>query len=66
MISSGLVEKVKALQKEKENERRRIHELNEQYQEKSRQFQKLQVLYDKVKRNIPLSQKENISITQVF
>ncbi|KAI9006116.1 hypothetical protein BC832DRAFT_620961 [Gaertneriomyces semiglobifer] len=46
----GLRDKLIALQKEQELEQHRNHELGEQYAEKSRQFQKLQAMYDKLKR----------------
>ncbi|CAG8562877.1 11698_t:CDS:10, partial [Ambispora gerdemannii] len=48
--SSALREKVSALQKEIELEKRKSHDLSEQLQEKGRQFSKLQVMYDKLKR----------------
>jgi rubrerythrin len=54
----GLVEKLKQMRREQELEKRRIHELNEQLQDKSRQFQKLQNMYDRMKRKVPMSQKE--------
>jgi hypothetical protein len=52
------MDKLKQLRREQELEKRRIHELNEQLQEKSRQFQKLQNMYDRMKRKVPMSQKE--------
>ncbi|KAI8809238.1 hypothetical protein BJ742DRAFT_677056 [Cladochytrium replicatum] len=42
-----LREKMSSMQKEQELEKRRNHELGEQYAEKTRQFQKLQVLGEK-------------------
>ncbi|KAJ3276980.1 hypothetical protein HDV01_000032 [Terramyces sp. JEL0728] len=47
------------LLKEREMERRRHHELSEQFAEKSRQFQKLQSMYDKLKRKSPISLKDS-------
>ncbi|CAG8556318.1 13743_t:CDS:2 [Ambispora leptoticha] len=47
---NSLREKVSALQKEIELEKRKSHDLSEQLQEKGRQFSKLQVMYDKLKR----------------
>ncbi|KAJ3321771.1 hypothetical protein HDV06_003920 [Boothiomyces sp. JEL0866] len=47
------------LLKEREMERRRHHELTEQFAEKSRQFQKLQSMYDKLKRKIPLGKTDS-------
>ncbi|TPX72927.1 hypothetical protein SpCBS45565_g00024 [Spizellomyces sp. 'palustris'] len=46
----GLREKLIVLQKEQEVEKLRNHELAEQFAEKGRQFQKLQLMYDKLKR----------------
>ncbi|CAB5395765.1 unnamed protein product [Rhizophagus irregularis] len=42
--------KLLALQKDMELEKRKTHDLAEQLQEKSRQFSKLQIMYDKLKR----------------
>ncbi|KAI8899593.1 hypothetical protein BC833DRAFT_358800 [Globomyces pollinis-pini] len=55
----ALQEKYKVASHDRELEKRRIHELTEQMNEKSRQLQKLQVLYDKLKRKTPISQKES-------
>eukprot|EP00842_Homolaphlyctis_polyrhiza_P003520 jgi/Hompol1/4169/HPOL_006963-RA len=46
----GFQEKLNTTIKEQEMEKRRHHETAEQLAEKSRQFQKLQVMYDKLKR----------------
>ncbi|KAG9294629.1 hypothetical protein G9A89_008108 [Geosiphon pyriformis] len=45
-----LSDRVSALQKDIELEKRKSHDLSEQLQEKGRQFSKLQVMYDKLKR----------------
>ncbi|CAG8570549.1 4308_t:CDS:2 [Funneliformis caledonium] len=47
---TSLKVKLQALQKEKEQEKRKAHELAEQLQEKHRQFSKLQGMYDKLRR----------------
>ncbi|TPX58974.1 hypothetical protein PhCBS80983_g02812 [Powellomyces hirtus] len=46
----GKSKSITALQKAQEAEKLRNHELAEQYAEKGRQFQKLQLMYDKLKR----------------
>ncbi|CAB5376428.1 unnamed protein product [Rhizophagus irregularis] len=47
---TSLRAKLQALQKDMELEKRKTHDLAEQLQEKSRQFSKLQIMYDKLKR----------------
>ncbi|OLL25966.1 E3 ubiquitin-protein ligase CCNB1IP1 [Neolecta irregularis DAH-3] len=51
----GLKGQVSSLQKDNENSRKKNHELLDSLQEKSRQFHKLQLLYDKLKRKALLS-----------
>ncbi|KAL2911239.1 hypothetical protein HK105_209295 [Polyrhizophydium stewartii] len=53
---AALQERLAASTKSHEMERRRHHELAEQFSEKSRQFQRLQALYDKLKRKALVSQ----------
>ncbi|KAI8915342.1 hypothetical protein DFJ77DRAFT_510468 [Powellomyces hirtus] len=49
-VQSIKLKSITALQKAQEVEKLRNHELAEQYAEKGRQFQKLQLMYDKLKR----------------
>ncbi|KAJ3056904.1 hypothetical protein HK097_003064 [Rhizophlyctis rosea] len=55
----SLRDRLNGLTKEQEMEKRRNHELSEQYAEKGRQFQKLQLMYDKLKRRTLLAQQGN-------
>ncbi|GBB84773.1 hypothetical protein RclHR1_11340006 [Rhizophagus clarus] len=56
---TSLRAKLQALQKDMELEKRKTHDLAEQLQEKSRQFSKLQIMYDKLKRRtlVPVMQQ---------
>ncbi|RUP47413.1 hypothetical protein BC936DRAFT_145762, partial [Jimgerdemannia flammicorona] len=47
---TSLRERVTALQKDQELEKRKAHDLHDQLLEKTRQFQKLQTMYEKLKR----------------
>ncbi|KAJ3213768.1 hypothetical protein HK099_007193 [Clydaea vesicula] len=59
---NGMKEKYNAIQKEQELEKKKTFELKEQYNEKGRQFQKLQLLYDKLKRKTLLQQSSSMNL----
>ncbi|BFZ60094.1 hypothetical protein YB2330_001116 [Saitoella coloradoensis] len=62
---TALQEKLEATKQEQTNEKRRNHELIESLQDKSRQFSKLQLLYDKLKRKALLSPMQNAATQNI-